>query len=316
MDREARYAVVGSFVIIVVIMIAMAFAWLVHRFEREDLTQYRILFTGSIAGLKEGSEVRYRGVPVGRVGSIALDPDQIGRILVTITVDPNTPVRGDTIAAIAPQGITGVATIELEGGTPQSPQITADAGEIPTIRGRQSTLEQVFQSTPDLLNQTLMVSAQLSKLLADDNLENFSKLIAHTEVIAAALAKDDGGFADLLAQAVTTAEAVESLAITSDKAIADFDATSDELIERGLASLDNTDSTLASVQNSARRLNRLVADLETPLTDFSNNGLYELGKLVVEMRQLTAAMSRIAREFERDPTGYLLGGSGRGFNPE
>jgi phospholipid/cholesterol/gamma-HCH transport system substrate-binding protein len=67
---------------------------------------------------------------------------------------------------------------------------------------------------------------------------------------------------------------------------------------------------------AATQLDGAVGDLREPLSDFSGTGLYELTNLVGESRALVAALSRIVKEVERDPTGFLIGGGRQGFEAE
>ena len=45
----------------------------------------------------------------------------------------------------------------------------------------------------------------------------------------------------------------------------------------------------------------MLAQLDEPVDDFAATGLYEFTQLIGETRQLVAALSRITKEFERDP---------------
>ena len=72
METRANYVLVGSFVLA---LIAAEFAfvlWLARvDFEHEPKI-YLTYFRGSVSGLQLGSEVQYRGVPVGRLTGAAL----------------------------------------------------------------------------------------------------------------------------------------------------------------------------------------------------------------------------------------------------
>ena len=70
------------------------------------------------------------------------------------------------------------------------------------------------------------------------------------------------------------------------------------------------------MQRAAGELEALVGELRQPLGDFAATGLYEFTQLVGETRQLIAALTRITKEFERDPAGFLIGSSRRGFEAE
>ena len=73
MEREANYAAVGAFVLLVAVMAGLFVYWYAASREHRDYTRYEIYFDGSVSGLSEGGSVRYLGVDVGRVVRIRLD---------------------------------------------------------------------------------------------------------------------------------------------------------------------------------------------------------------------------------------------------
>jgi phospholipid/cholesterol/gamma-HCH transport system substrate-binding protein len=72
----------------------------------------------------------------------------------------------------------------------------------------------------------------------------------------------------------------------------------------------------ASLTGAAGQLEQILGQLEQPVEDFTATGLYEFTQLIGETRLLVAALSRITKEFERDPAGFLIGRSVRGYEPE
>ena len=71
-----------------------------------------------------------------------------------------------------------------------------------------------------------------------------------------------------------------------------------------------------SLTSAAGRLDQILGRLEQPVDDFAATGLYEFTQLIGETRLLVATLSRISKEFERDPTGSLLGNGNRGYEPD
>ena len=117
METRANYVLVGTSVLIAIAAIIIFIFWLGRSqlSKHEDI--YHTYFTGSVTGLSSGSPVRYRGVPVGTVGFIEIDPQNIERILVTLKLRAHTPIKIDTVASLETAGITGGSYVELSGGT-------------------------------------------------------------------------------------------------------------------------------------------------------------------------------------------------------
>ena len=59
--------------------------------------------------------------------TIALDRDDPALVRVRIEIFASTPVRTDTIATLASQGVTGVAFIALEGGSAEADRLAGRA---------------------------------------------------------------------------------------------------------------------------------------------------------------------------------------------
>ena len=70
----------------------------------------------SVSGLKEGASVEIAGVRVGKVTGIILDGAQA---LVSLQINKEVPLEGDTIAAVRTKGLIGEKYIKLiPGGEP------------------------------------------------------------------------------------------------------------------------------------------------------------------------------------------------------
>jgi phospholipid/cholesterol/gamma-HCH transport system substrate-binding protein len=324
METRARYLLVGSFVLMLLLALAGFGAWLAGSTVNERFDLYQVAFTGSVNGLQTGSAVRYRGVPIGRVTDIRIDPDNIANILVTLELRAGTPIKEDMIAVVEMQGITGIASVQLRGGLQQSANLVAkDADHLPRIRAGQSALEQVFDSTPQILARAALLLDRLNGLLDERNTAKLERILDDTVSIM-------DGFAAGQPQLAATVERLSSAAVKVSATADRYTALADDLQglaktagaevgglgEQGRASLAAVTKAGESFQGLARRLDALVAANGQSVADFSQSGLYEFTQMTSEARQLIAVLSRISKEFERDPTGYILGGSQKGFTPK
>ncbi len=87
MEREANYAAVGAFVVLVVVMAVLFVYWYSDAREHRDYTRYEVYFEGSVSGLERGAPVRYLGVDIGRVYSMRIDPRDAARVQVLVDLD-------------------------------------------------------------------------------------------------------------------------------------------------------------------------------------------------------------------------------------
>src|SRR3546814_2648667 len=86
METRANYIMVGCFVLLLAFGLLGFVLWLAQFQFEEEYARYDIVFESSVTGLNEGSPVRYRGVRVGEVLSVDLDPDRPTAIRVTLEV--------------------------------------------------------------------------------------------------------------------------------------------------------------------------------------------------------------------------------------
>src|SRR5262245_47994752 len=101
MEREANYAAVGAFVLLVVVMAVLFVYWYSDTRERRDYQRYEVYFEGSVSGLQRGAAVRYLGVDVGRVFTMRIDSRDSSRVQVLVDIDSSAPVSGRTIAELS-----------------------------------------------------------------------------------------------------------------------------------------------------------------------------------------------------------------------
>lgn len=323
METRASYVLVGGFVLALVAGLAVFALWLARAEIERSVAEYEVAFTGSVSGLQEGSGVFYRGVPVGRVGAIRIDPQNVEQVLVVLELRPDTPVKTDTVAVVEQRGITGIATIELRGGMQQSPDLgPGTPGHPPRILAGTSALAQVFESTPVVLARIAAVLERIGRLLSDENLDSINAIIDDLEDIVNTINRTSPQVERMIAGVTHAGEGVgdtfkklEPVADDLQRVAEVLAGRLDSLGDKGEAGLTELTAAAASIRALATRLDGLVRQSQQPIADFSQGSLYEVRQLVVEMRQLVATLSRISREFERDPAGYLLGTKDKGFRP-
>jgi phospholipid/cholesterol/gamma-HCH transport system substrate-binding protein len=323
MEIRASYVIVGAVVLALLAGLAAFSLWLVEAGVDRDVARYEIAFEGSVSGLPEGGQVLYRGIPVGRVGEIRIDPANVENVLVVAEVDRDTPIKEDTVATLEFQGLTGIAYVQLRGGTQESARLDPDAAQPPRIPSRRSTLERVFESTPELLMQALAMVDRLSVLLSDENLAAIAATLQNVERLTAGLADRSGGVDAVLTGAADMTDEIRKTSVEVRQLATDLRQVTgrlDRQVEGVSGDLAGTLTELrgaaSSLAGAAGQLQQVLGQLEQPVDDFAATGLYEFTQLIGETRLLVAALSRITKEFERDPAGFLIGRSSRGYQAE
>jgi phospholipid/cholesterol/gamma-HCH transport system substrate-binding protein len=314
-EVRASHLLVGSVVLALLTALAVFSVWLVQADVDQDVMRYEIGFSGSVSGLQDGSQVYYRGVPVGNVTGIRIDPDDIEKILVTVALDAGTPIKTDTRATLGMQGITGVAYVELRGGSNAAPPLEPPAeGGLPRIRSTRSAIEQVFESTPELLARAVAVIGRVDTLLSDENIKRVSSTLDSVDTVTGALGRQSGSLEAAVVDAAAAAKQIQQLSTRLVELSDNVDRRLADVTGEVGTTLTDLRGAANSMGDAATEMGGLVGDLREPLNDFAGSGMYEFSQLVSETRLLIAALNRITTEFERDPTGFLLGTQG-GFEP-
>src|SRR5262249_28460787 len=111
----------------------------------------------------------------------------------------------DTQATLAMQGLTGLATIDLLGGSAESPPLTSTQGEpYPVIPSRPSLLVRLDSVFSDLLGNLIDLSDKLNKTLDEDTRTNIAQTLAHIETGTSALAKESSRIGGIVGDAEVT----------------------------------------------------------------------------------------------------------------
>jgi len=133
METRARYALIGLFMLAVIVASFGFVYWLENKGGFAQRETYQVRFQGSVSGLLIGSAVLFNGIHVGEVTGLSLSADRPQDVVATIAVARGTPIRDDTEVVIETQGLTGGAAVALKGGTSSEPLPATEGGAPPTL---------------------------------------------------------------------------------------------------------------------------------------------------------------------------------------
>jgi phospholipid/cholesterol/gamma-HCH transport system substrate-binding protein len=192
METKANYLLVGSLVILTIISTFLFLIWLSGGPTKSHYTELMIYFPGSVSGLSIGSPVRYRGVDVGNVAKISLDPKTPDQVHVLVNILKTTPLHEGMEANLQMLGITGLAFIELSSTVDHmKPLVKKDGDPYPIIYGSESALAKMMENIPKLIQSYSDVAYSILDTLSPENrlalhetlqeVEKFSKSLSKTQ---------------------------------------------------------------------------------------------------------------------------------------
>lgn len=310
METRASYLIVGLFVIAGMMGLVLAAMWITGTRTDDAVALYDIYFEGAVAGLKPGNAVQYRGIPVGGVIDMRIDPENVERVLVTIEVAADTPVREDTEATLALQGITGLSYIQLTGGTQAAAALKAQAGQRrPVIKSRPSELAAIFEAAPEMLNRAIEVIAMLEKLLGPENQQRIGNILENIENTTGALSDSSGDIDKLLSEGAGAVEDVRKLTSVLADNTDDIDKILTEsagavedvhVLTTSLAgSTDDIETMLSEGAGTMKNMNELTTGLAGSTEDIAKM-LDEGARVMEELRKLTGRANSMLANIEGD----------------
>jgi len=311
-EERVNFALVGLFVVVLTGALAATTAWLAASRGQRTYETYVAYMAESVSGLNAKAPVKYRGVVVGQVRDIALDRDSPERVRLLLDIEQGTPIKVDTVAVLATQGVTGIAFVDLTGGRREAAALQAAPGErFPEIRTGPSLLMRIDTAVTTLLAQLGQVTQDLgrvatrvSTLLESENLAAMGGTLRNLEEITRVLAGRVGDIGDGIRDGrVILANGV--------KISQDLPA----LMSRVNDSAASIQEAMANVNRAATGVDRAVSETRRDLARASGSTVTQVEALLVELQQLTRTMQRLGGELERDPNMLLFGRRGRERGP-
>jgi paraquat-inducible protein B len=312
MSKQASPALIGSFVLggaallVIFVLIIAGDSF----FKRE--LKYVSFFEGSIYGLKVGSNVMFRGVPIGYVSKIEVLAD-LGDLKFTVPVTIN--IRANSIREIeagqatrGPDGkdieglikrglraslaseslITGQLYVELD-FYPDTEAvyrgIDEDLPEIPSISsGIQETIAAAQSFVADIRENVDVpkIAQELSNIL--QGLDNFINN-QNTQDLT-------GNLNQTLGQLDQTLASVRSTLDTVDSTFATLEGEVDPAVAALIEALQKAESVLSLAENQLQ---------DNP------NMVYRLGTTLQEVEAAARAVRNLAEDLEQQPESLLKG---------
>ena len=297
MTNRFNYAMVGLFVLVIGGAWLAISVWLTLGDYSTQYTTYRVYIDESVSGLYRDAPVKYRGVEVGKVTEIDLNPDVPDQVQLTLDLVSTTPIREDTMAALSVQGLTGIAFLELKGGTLESPMLTAREGqEYPVIPSAPSFFARLDTSATELIANFNALANSLARLLDEDGRRSLREMLANLNTITAAIARRD----DELEQTIVNASRMMENGAEATEQLR-------PLLAQLTTAAKSVEGMADSIGEAGDSLDQYIDSSGAGVQQFSQQTLPELGSLIMELRQLANTLHNIGEKLEDDPTALLFG---------
>ena len=324
MEDKVNYTLVGVFVLVLGAALVAGVLWLaVGLGGQKKLDPYGAIIEESVAGLNIDAPVKYLGVDVGKVSQIVIDPQNSRQVNLRFLIERGTPIKQDSEAVLKTQGLTGIAYVELSGGSAGSPALVATAEmPIPMIRSKASLSARLENVIGTVLTGLDRMSGNLSAVVDAENRAALKQGLADLASVAHTLAGQQGamsaGIADAARTARLAAQASAQMAAQLAPALVRISAAAAAV--EGMAQVGGVagakaavamDAVAAVAGSTASGVHQLSGGVQ----QLRSETLPELGRLIAELDALARSMRHLSEQTERHPSSLLLGAPTRPAGP-
>ena len=325
METKANYALIGAFTLAV---LAGAFGfvfWFSGGDKPANRKVFRVVFSSSVSGLTRGAQVLFNGLRVGEVTKVDL-ADNPSFVYALVELDPRTPVKSDTRARLEYQGLTGVASVALTGGSATAGEPVLNGAALPEIIAERSDFQNILETMQNLSGKLDKVLDKTDRLV-DENAGTISSILKNVDFFSKSLADNSTGLQDFTATLADVGRSLKPFVETLDRNSGNIDAImkdTRELTARLNGASAKLDGLLGGssggagmfddVADAAKSMRKLADNLEVRTKEIANSvkqftgpGLRQYEALATEGRRTLEEINRAVKSLEKNPQQLIFG---------
>jgi len=299
MYSRVNYTIVGVFVLMFGAGLIWFAFWLAKYGIHREFDTYKLYMTESVAGLSKDSVVKLRGVDIGRVSEIRINPDNIENVEVFLKIKRGVPIKKDMMAHTQMLGITGLLSVEIDGGNNASENLKPTEDYIPIIYTTPSWFSKTKDGLGGLTDDLIAVSAKIRKLLNDKNIETVGKILDNSEALTGKAVNSLDSMDETLEEFRTS---IKTMNKNFEEATKDFKKMQVDFAEIKKITIPTVDS----LMKAARDFDRVMIKFEKSLDRGDYNAKMILEPTIVDMGILADELSDLSRSLKQSPSDVLF----------
>jgi phospholipid/cholesterol/gamma-HCH transport system substrate-binding protein len=147
--------------------------------SKKDKTFFAYFRGESLSGLEEGAQVKFSGVPIGKITRISYDPHDLTKVRTELKIQEDFPMKKDMYAQTGMMGITGLKYVEILGGSNTAPLLKS-GDEIQT---RQSVFSTISGKADAIIGKVELLLNHLNQITEPDSLQSVKAVLANLTTI-------------------------------------------------------------------------------------------------------------------------------------
>jgi len=297
MENRSHALLAGLFTLLLVIAAGVTAIWV----SKKNLPRipYELIATSPVTGLSVQSKVRYQGVPVGNVESLRFVPENPGKVLILIGIDPKTPITEATWAEIVIAGVTGISNVELRDDGTSKKRLVSSLNDIQQIPIRPNFLDRLIAQANAMAPAVEGLLQSINKISNEENIEAFSATLRNvaslTDQLNRSMVLLEPGLAKVPAL-------IDGLTVTGkrvDEAVVD--------VRKLTLSAQKTLDGFNAPSGTMVQVSKSLKDIREAVAQFRGSTLPDLSMLTLSATEASQAFTQTARQLGQSPQSLIFG---------
>lgn len=308
MNNKVNYSLIGFLMLFATFLMLGFGYWLLKPSKNIEMKTYAIHFEESVLGLNLDAPVKFRGISVGKVTNLSINPNNSEEVIVLVSVLNSTPIKSSTMAQLTSQGITGLSYINLSFGDDSAPLLEKEDGqEYPVIKTIPSLLIKLENTLGDITLNLSDTLHRLSSVLKEENQNEITLLLKNSDIFISKLNKilDDETIKNFQGTMRNLNSASKKLDETFPRIekLVNNSIVWEENISKSFNSISNS---YLGIKSSMDTFKIAVESGDFNIKEITNDILPTLNNTLIEMQNLIIKMEDTLRDHERSPADMLF----------
>lgn len=301
MENKSHALAAGTFVLLLLALTIALAVWLTR--DTRNLQVYELSSAEAVTGLQPQASVRFKGVNVGKVIAIGLDPKIAGNVLIRIAIDKQATITESTFGTLGFQGVTGLAFVQLDDSGESKTALPANGSPAARIPMHPSLITRLSDQGETLLLRLLDASERVNLLLSPANQKSLMATVDNLGQAATSLrqlSRDTGQALPRLMQ--ESSATLKTLQTTSGR----VGVSADEVRASALAFRKVTER-MNQPGGTLDQLSRGVDTLASTGHTLNAATLPRLNRAIDDTAQAARQVSRVINTINDNPQSLILG---------
>lgn len=309
MNNKVNYTLVG-FLVLIGLLLMLGFSyWMLKPSKEAENQKYIIYFNESVLGLNLDAPVKYRGIKVGRVSRLRINPRNSAQVEVMVEILKTTPVKSDTVAKLTAQGITGLTYINLSEGKNNTEILKRKNGQkYPIINSAPSFFEHIEKSIGSVSELLVLTLERTNRVLDDKNQKQFALLLQKT---ASVMNKVDTMLDDKTMYHIQNS--AKNMDDITQQLLQQTIPNVNKLVNNSIIWEKKIDTSLASIKQTYLRMGYIMKNMgksflhvKNDVSDIKLETIPLLNTTMFEMQQTLIGLDGLINQYERSPRDVLF----------